>query len=186
MTERWRLINGAELYDIAADAGQSNDVAAANAEVLAQLRGEYEKWWGHISGRFGEQIPIVIGAEQEPETRLTAHDWHAEDDRQVPWNQEVVQKNPTSNGYWAVEISRDGTYQFELCQHDKPAGFPIDAAEASLKVGDAEAKAPVPAGATSVTLTTKLKAGKAQLQTWLTGKAGQSRGAFYVYARKVD
>jgi arylsulfatase A-like enzyme len=184
MTERWRLINGAELYDMQSDPGESNDIAAGNAEIVQQLRGEYETWWAHISDRFDEQVPIVIGAEQEPETRITAHDWHAESDAQVPWNQQLIQKNPYANGYWAIEVARDGTYQFDLYQRDKPANFPIEAAEARLTIGGAEAIAQIPAGATSVTLTAELKAGRTQLQTWLTDKTGKSRGAFYVYASR--
>jgi arylsulfatase A-like enzyme len=186
MTERWRLINGKELYDIQTDPGQSQDVAAANGEVLQQLRGEYETWWAHIADRFGEQVPLVIGAEQEPETRITAHDWHSEADTQVPWNQDVVRQNPEANGYWAIEVARDGTYQFDLYQHDKPAQFPIEATEARLTIGGVEATAPVPAGATSVRLTAELKAGKTRLQTWLTTGPGRSRGAFYVYAKRLE
>jgi arylsulfatase A-like enzyme len=186
MTERWRLINGAELYDVQADPSQASDIASENPAIVEQLRSEYEKWWAHIGERFGEQVPIVIGAEQEAETRLTAHDWHSESDSQVPWNQEVVRKEPPVNGYWAVEVARDGTYQFELYQHDRPDNFPITAGEARMTVGGVEAKAPVPAGTPSVTLTAELKAGTTQLQTWLTDKTGKSRGAFFVYARKMQ
>ena len=144
LTERWRLINGEELYDLRTDPGQSKDLAAENGEIVERLRGEYETWWTHIADRFDEQVPIVIGAEQEPETRLTAHDWHSKEDAQVPWNQEVIQKNPPANGYWAIEVARDGTYRFDLYQHDKPANFPIEASEARLTIGGAEARAAVP------------------------------------------
>jgi hypothetical protein len=186
MTERWRLINGEELYDIQADPSETQNVAAANGEILQQLRGEYESWWAHIGDRFGEQVPIVIGTEQEAETRITAHDWHAEADTQVPWNQGVVRQNPEANGYWAIEVARDGAYQFDLYQHDKPDEFPIEATEARLTIGGVEAKAPVAAGATSVRLTAELKAGKTRLQTWLTAESGKSRGAFYLYAKRLE
>ena len=42
MTERWRLINGRELYDMDGDPGQGNDVSGQNAEVVSRLRTRYE------------------------------------------------------------------------------------------------------------------------------------------------
>ena len=48
MTDRWRLVNGEELYDIQKDPGQKNDVAAEHADVVNRLRGEYERWWADI------------------------------------------------------------------------------------------------------------------------------------------
>jgi arylsulfatase A-like enzyme len=186
MTERWRLVNGAELFDMEADPGQLQDVAAANAAVAEQLRGDYETWWERIAERFDEQIPIVIGAVEEPETRITAHDWHNDDVDQIPWNQEQVQASPQANGYWAVEVARAGTYEFELYQRDRPAGYPIEAGRARLKVDDVEVEAAIPAAAASVALTAELPAGRARLQTWFSGSDGAGRGAFYVYARRLD
>jgi hypothetical protein len=186
MTERWRLVNGAELFDMEADPGQLQDVAAANAAVVEQLRGDYETWWERIAERFDERIPIVIGAAEEPETRITAHDWHNDDIAQIPWNQEQVQASPQANGYWAVEVARAGAYEFELYQRDRPAGYPVEASRARLKVGDVEVEAAVPAGAASVRLTAELAAGRAQMQTWFSASHGAGRGAFYVYARRLD
>ena len=44
MTDRWRLVNGKELYDLKADPKQANDVANQHPEVLSQLKGEYEEF----------------------------------------------------------------------------------------------------------------------------------------------
>ena len=54
-----------------------------------------------------------------------------------------------------------------------------------MKVGDVEASAAVPAGATAVTLEARLPAGKARLQPWLED-GRTSRGAFYVEVRRVE
>ena len=43
---KWRLVSGGELYDIHADPGQKNDVAAQNAGVVKKMRDHYEAWWG--------------------------------------------------------------------------------------------------------------------------------------------
>ena len=44
-TQRWRLVNNSELYDIAADPFEQRDVAAEHPEVVAELRKAYEEWW---------------------------------------------------------------------------------------------------------------------------------------------
>ncbi len=44
-TERWRLVDNKQLYDISADPGEKEDVAAAHPEVVDQLRKSYDKWW---------------------------------------------------------------------------------------------------------------------------------------------
>jgi len=49
MTQRWRLINGKELYDIQADPAQGSDVAGANQKVVKELRRFYEKLWTDLS-----------------------------------------------------------------------------------------------------------------------------------------
>jgi len=49
MTRRWRLIRGTELYDVAADPAQKNNVAADHPEVVRRLRSAHEQWWSEIS-----------------------------------------------------------------------------------------------------------------------------------------
>ena len=44
-TERWRLVNHKELYDLSNDPGESKDVATINPKVVDQLRKSYDKWW---------------------------------------------------------------------------------------------------------------------------------------------
>ncbi|MDP7289067.1 MAG: arylsulfatase, partial [Phycisphaerae bacterium] len=72
MTDRWRLVNGRELYDMPKDPGQKTDVADANRDVVKKLRAVYDKWWISVSEKFGEFVPIVIGSDKENPTRLTA------------------------------------------------------------------------------------------------------------------
>ena len=45
MTQRWRLINGVELYDILIDPEQRNDVSIDQSDLVDRLREHYEKWW---------------------------------------------------------------------------------------------------------------------------------------------
>ncbi|MFA6544051.1 MAG: arylsulfatase [Limisphaerales bacterium] len=50
-----RSIGGAprhELYDIAADPGETKDLAAAHPDVVAKLREQYEAWFGDVAARW--------------------------------------------------------------------------------------------------------------------------------------
>jgi arylsulfatase len=44
-SERWRLINNKELYDISVDPGEQNDVAATNPDVVSRLSQSFDQWW---------------------------------------------------------------------------------------------------------------------------------------------
>jgi hypothetical protein len=183
MTDRWRLVNGKELYDMPADAGQRHDVAAAHPKVVAELSQAYERWWADISRRFNEYSEIVLGAEQENPTHLSCHDWHGEP---APSGQDAVRKRVVANGFWAVSVARAGMYEVTLRQQPAVAPVPIEAASARLSIGDVDERQPVPAGATAVTFRVRLEAGPARLQTWLTDASGSSRGAYYVEVRRLN
>ena len=186
MTEQFRLVNGAELYDISADPGQLNDIASDNPEVVSELRGAYDAWWDRIDDRFDQNVYLDIGTDAENPARITAHDWLPPDDSvQVPWNQGHVQRAPDVNGTWNINVAVAGTYQFDLYQRDEPADFPIEAESASIRVGDQEAGGPVPEGASSVRLTLELPAGETTMQTKLVTGEGAERGAFFVYASRL-
>jgi arylsulfatase A-like enzyme len=176
MTERWRLVNGKELYDLRADPGQKKDVAGKHPQVVAELGKAYDDWYASISRRFDEYCPSVLGAREANPTLLTCHDWHG---KNVPWNQGMIRRDPQANGFWAVDVARPGTYRFTLRQRPKVARFPIQGTKAWLKIGKVEESKPIPAGATAVTFQVHLDAGESKLQTRFSDK-GASRGAFFV------
>ena len=192
MTDRWRLINGQELYDMKADPGQKSDIADKHPEVVQKLRQSYEDWWADISKRFDEYCEIIIGSEKENPTRLMSHDWHSPN---PAWSQAAVRSASQANGFWAVEVARDGTYEFALrcwpIEVDQPinaaiaGGKAISATSARLKIADVDVSQAIPDGAHAVTFQVQLKAGKTRLQTWFTDDKGQSRGAYYVYVKRL-
>jgi arylsulfatase A-like enzyme len=192
MTQRWRLINGKELYDIQADPAQKKDIADENPEVVDKLRQSYERWWADLSPAFDKYCYIVIGSDKQNPTRLMSHDWHGP---KVPWSQVAVRNGMKANGFWAVEIERDGMYEFELRRWPKEADAPINKAiaggkaisaiHARLKVADRDSTKPVPADAHFVKFRIRLRAGKMRLQTWLIDEDGTSRGAYYVYSKRL-
>jgi hypothetical protein len=177
MTDRWRLVNGKELYDMPTDPGQKTDVAGKHASVVAELRGAYEKWYADISGRFDEYCEIPLGIEKQGPTHLCCHDWHGE---RALSGQEQVRNRVEANGFWAVEVTRAGKYAIALRERPAVAKFPLPAVTSRLRLGKHDLSKPVEPGATAVTFEVALEAGKTRLQTWLTGKDGKSRGAYYV------
>ena len=192
MTDRWRLVNGKELYDIEEDPGQRKDIADRHPETVNKLRDAYERWWEDVSERFDEYCRIVLGSSHENPTRLMSHDWHGP---RVPWSQHAVRNGAEGNGFWAVDVARDGRYELELRRWPKEVDAPItdavdggkaiDAATARIKIGGIELSKPIEANARGVLFQTHLKAGPARLQTWFSDDAGNSRGAYYVYVKRL-
>ena len=111
MTDQWRLIDGAELYDIQSDPEQRDDIAAQHPDVVQTLRSEYESWWAIVSEQFERDIPISIGKLES--VRLTCHDWRNEQS-DCPWNQESIRQGHRASGYWEATIEQAGRYQFDL------------------------------------------------------------------------
>ncbi len=192
MTDRWRLINGKELYDVIADPAQEENVASRHPETCKTLRVAYERWWADLSDRFDQYCETVIGSKEEPLSRITAHDWHGQN---VPWDQSHIRRGILANGFWAVEVAQAGKYEFELrrwpIEVDQPiasaipGGKAIQATKARLKIANVNVTQPVPEGASAVTFRVNLEAGKTRLQTWFIDDDGASRGAYYVYVRRL-
>ena len=112
MTDKWRLINGNELYNINTDKEQKFNIAAKYPKVVAQLNAEYEKWWMKSSVRANQFQYINIGGQSS--TTLFSHDLHNEQNKIPAWNQEMVRQGVSSSGYWTVEVSKAGLYHFQL------------------------------------------------------------------------
>ena len=204
MTQRWRLVNGEELYDIQADPGQRNNIAHQHPAIVERLRQQYEQWWQSISTRFDEYCRIVIGSEQEPISRISSHDWHGDE---VPWNQRQVREGMAGNGWWALRVARAGRYRFELCRWPKTAETPIQGAlpasqptpdgfsyppgkalpieAARLRVGPFNQTKPVGKEDRAVVFEVDLQEGPVAMQTWLLDGENTERGAYYVYVQRI-
>lgn len=184
MTERWRLIDGKALFDIEADPGQEHDIAAKHPEVVAELRAAYEAWWAELTPALDRYVPLVIGGEENP-VQITAHDWHADEVKDVPWNQDAITRGPIANGFWIVQPARPGKYEFALRRWpaEKRDGT-IEAVEAKLKVGEIERTQKISPTDEAAKFTLDLKStGQMRMQTWLTLPDGQTRGAYYLVVR---
>jgi arylsulfatase A-like enzyme len=184
MTQRWRLIDGKQLFDMASDAGQQRDVAAENSAVVQQLRKAYDTWWQSLTPAFDRYAYLVVGSDRENPAHINCMDWHA-DIRDIPWNQPMIRQAPWANGYWMIEVAQPGDYEITLRQQPAQANKPLEATKARVKIGDVEQTQDVAPNASAATLRLKLPAGPQRMQTWLTAADGQSRGAFFVEVRRL-
>ncbi len=208
MTDRWRLVDGKQLYDIKADPGQKRNIAAEQPEVVTRLREAYERWWDDAARHHGRTTEIPIGSDEENPTRLTCYHWNNSTGNQVdmPWGQAHIVAGLHHNGYWPVRIDRAGTYRFTLRRWPREVALAINetsdadppekpaylrpaprliATRARLKIDNFDATLPVEADAQQVTFTAKLRPGSARLQTWFSDKQGKSRGAYYVRVERL-
>jgi arylsulfatase A-like enzyme len=185
LSERWRFVHGRELFDIQADPGQANDIAAAHPEVVKRLTAAYEQWWSSLLPAFDRDVRIVIGSPHESNTALTCMDWRADISR-IPWDQTLIRAMPVANGYWNIHVDQPGHYQFILRHQPAAADFPLQATIAQVRVGSVVNRIPVASGATAAQLVLALEAGPARLQTWLTHEPDfLTRGAFFVEIQRL-
>ena len=154
--------------------------------MVAQLRRAYDAWWTSLEPVFADTVRIGIGADAENPTALTSHDWRTDDEAQVVWNAAQVNSAFPGNGYWAIDVVRGGSYEIELRRWPRPSRLGIDASHARLKVGGVEVETATSPFDASATFRVELAAGPTALQAWLTESSGKTRGAYFVYVRRLE
>jgi hypothetical protein len=188
--DKWRLVSGTELYDLAADPGQKADVAAKHPDVAKKMRAHYEQWWEKLEPVIKEYVPLTLGSPKEPSVRLTSSDW-----------QDIYSDNAghvrnavggPRGGWWNVLIDRAGEYEISLRRwpHEidtaltgspdsKSKTMPIAAAKVSVAGMEFAAKSPGK-DAREIVLTGTLPKGKTTLRAWFQDADGKDLcGAFY-------
>ena len=188
MTDRWRLVNGRELFDLEADPRQANDVATQYPEVFERLRGEYETFWNDVSQEHDLTSYMVIGSDHSPIVALSSHDWLI--DRLPPWNQNHIKNGDVAEeSFWAIEVERDGEYEISLRRwpveadkgiNDGTYGQAFDYTQARMRIGDIDETRDIPDGAKEVTFQVTLKAGVTQLAPTFIGPT-LTATPYYVY-----
>ncbi len=183
MTERWRLVNGKELYDMQADPGQETDVSAANLAVVSTLRNDYESWWRSLEEVHGETVHIGLGGAEDP-VELMSHDWHTKD-RGTPWHQNHVRNGHVGQGPWAVDVARAGEYEVTLYRWPSHLEREMGMVEARLEIAGQEAQLQVEESDRSASFRMRLPLGPTRLHTTLTRPDGTVQGAYYTSVRWV-
>lgn len=212
MRDKWRLINGKELYDMSVDPGQKQDVAEAHPDVAEQLREDYLEWWDLVAEQIDRDIPFALGADDETVV-LTTHDVRNEA-MQCAWNQTQVRGGQASHGYWEIDVRSAGTYEFEFRRWPREAGHALaDGIEgddveqrrecyqeggkgrysggkalpirwARLQIGDQTHHAEIETGATHVTFRIDLPEGPAHVYPSFHGDRLDNMAPYYMYVTR--
>jgi arylsulfatase A-like enzyme len=182
MSDRWRLVDNQELYDIRVDPGQKNNLILQHPKVAAELSEYYDTWWEDVSRHHKKSSRLHVGAELENPIILSSHDWMPPMTESVPpWNQPHVSRRPVANGTWYVQVVRGGRYAITLRERPSVAAFPLEANEAQLQIGVREKLSQAVEGdATGARFELDLPAGETSIKTWLIEPDGKTRGAYYV------
>ncbi len=209
MTDRWRLVNGKQLFDMENDPGQKKDVAAENPQVVKRLTDFYDNWWNELEPTFSQPSQIYLGHPAENPARLTSHDWITTGT--TPWNQAHVRRalnGPANTGYWNVNVAAAGPYTIELRRWPRevdqaidaslPAGQPVPGAKAfretpgksihpvkaKVTIGNLTKAMDIPPDAKHVTFEMDLPAGPQQLSARFIDDEGTEHGAYFVYVER--
>lgn len=95
-----------ELYDMAVDPGETNDLAEEHPETVADMRSGYEAWFRDVSATQGfRPVRIRLGSPREPLATLSRFDWRGDSDDRA---------GEDALGYWEVVIEEAGRYDFEV------------------------------------------------------------------------
>lgn len=210
MQNKWRLINGKELYNIEEDKGQKNNLAEKHPDRVKAMRDFYENWWTDVSVDFDDEIYFKVGLDIENPITLTSHDVHAENGQQ-PWNQLYIRDGVNGSGYWTIDVKKAGEYEISLRRYpeeanllinetipgvtkeqlpglekDIPKGVSLNYTKASISIGtDIMEETTVSDKDKSVKFKVKLKEGKTKLNASFFNKKGEENIAYYVYINKL-
>jgi hypothetical protein len=155
--DRFKLVDGAELYDLAADAGENRDVAADHPDVVADLRGTYEAWFEDVTAAGFAPPRIVVGTPAETPTRLTRQEAQC-DHPGDGW------RSDTAIYAWELDAPDGGVYDVCLRFRSRET----DGATARLRLGDAERERPVTGWQSSCRFeAVEPGAGAARLEAWV-------------------
>lgn len=210
MDDKWRLINGKELYNLDRDPGQQKDVSGQHSQRVSSMRSFYESWWEEVSVEFDEEIYFKLGLENENPLTLTAHDTHTLEGGQ-PWNQIQIRNGADGSGYWSVDIMEAGEYEISLRRYpiesglrineqidgistkelpglefNIPAGKSLKYIKATMRIGkDIQKEVNVSDKDVQAIFKLPLKAGKTKLYASFIDKDGKENTAYYVYVEKI-
>lgn len=209
MDDKWRLVNGKELYNMEADLGQTKNVIQQEPEAAARLAEGYEKWWQSImaEGPNERYAYIKVGSPKENPSRISAHDMLT-GKHGGAWHQHGATNAAQNIGRWKVEFVEDGEYSIVLRRFPRESGLAINATfpklertvrddrpmPASVKsdfekayvyVANVEGNADIEPGQEEVVFTAKVPAGKYDMEAQLIDKDGRVYPAYYIYIEKL-
>ncbi len=213
MSDKWRLVNGTELYDITVDAGQKNNLAQANPSVVKRMNTAFNQWWGEVSVNASVLDPVIAGSGHQDTLFLTGLDWLI--GGQTTWAQGYVRMGQIANGEHFIQIASPGVYAFALRRWPKESGLALRDSTPALSIpgyllvdkynGQSNRGISLPITGAKISIngheqmfdaitdTTRevvfeafLEEGPVRFQTWFEVAGMDNPGAYYVYIYRND
>ena len=183
LTEKWRLVDG-QLYDIKKDPGQQINVAAQEQEILLDLLSRYKQHFNDVYSD-SSYTRFQLGSTEENPTQFTVRDWHPTYGNVIWKQQQLGDDSLAINGFWAVNVVREGEYSIRLSRYPEDAPKAMNATKVVLKIGQQTIEKSLQGNETSVTFEVNLPTGASTLQSWFTGKSGVVRGAYFIQVERL-
>ncbi|MDF7823546.1 arylsulfatase [Pontiellaceae bacterium B12227] len=209
MDKDWRLVNGRELYNTTEDLGQTQNVMDQFPEVGKRLAEGYEHWWkSFMDDGVNERFAYIkVGSPHENPSRISAHDMLTGKHGQT-WHQIGAAVGAQGTGRWKIEFVEDGEYTISLRRFPRESGLAIndtfpaqkktieidrilpasvksDFTSAYLYVANINKSLKIQEGATEVTFTATVPAGKYDMEAQLIDSEKRVHPAYYVYIEKL-
>jgi arylsulfatase len=202
MWNQYRLVSMTELFDIAKDPGQRDNIAQRYPELANRMRSNYEAWWQEVNPRFDSFLPVHIGSDQENPTLLSPTEW---EDSFLDQSTQIRAGVPV-NGVWNILAEQAGEYEFTLRRWPKEvpasmqdaipahvgecgqydAGVALPIAHTELKIGGRVHRSDVAAGDRESQFRVNVSEGRTKLHTWFRDRQGRELcGAYFCYAERL-
>jgi len=198
---KWRLVANRQLYNVARDLAQQQDVIREHPDVAAKMRDHYDLWWKAVEPRLDSFLPVHIGANAENPVLVSPTEWA---DSFLDQSAQI-RRGENRNGVWHLLVEQGGEYTFRLRRWpadvdvpmraglpahdgedgDYPAGVALSIARARLVIGARDLTQPVGPADREAVFTLSLAEGWLRMQTWFYDAAGKEiSGAYYVYVER--
>lgn len=171
--EHWGGKTDFQLFDMAHDPLEMQDLAAEHPERVRELKATYDAWFNDVSSTRDFKVPqrIWVGAEPENPVLLTRQDWRGP---QANWSSDGI-------GYWDLTIVTRGRYDIKM-------RFNAAKAEgaAELACAGVSARQPIKAGTEECAFTNlQLPGGPTRLEATLR-EGTNTLGVRYVEVHRLD
>ncbi len=212
-TSNWRLINGAELYNIKKDPSQKENLADQYPQIVDSLRKEYDSFWNEVKVMDQPYPRPIVGTEYDLETVLTSDAWVLKKSTPPTWNQTHILRAANNSGFWPIKIAEKANYIFEIRRWAKEINHPISeslpkskqgdiynkgnlvllgegiaipAVKVQLQIGNKTYTKQISSSDTSSVFNLPLQEGNTMIKAWLIDKEGNKYPAYYVYIKKGE
>jgi hypothetical protein len=115
--KNWRLTGGTELFDVANDQGQKNNIAKQHPKLVARLNTGYNAW-DTIGRQYVREstVRFILGDDVHPEITMTGQDFWTNRGCN-PFTQSAAKKLSKCNGPLKVNFVKSGTYAINLSRY---------------------------------------------------------------------